>query len=220
VKKNALFALLLILTLAACQPAPPPEASAPTEPSIPQTGIDHLLISEVLAGVEGNNLYDFIELYNPTAEIIDLKGYALWHLLKDGDEEILVHVWDQTALVPPFGHYLLGQEGEDFSIEADLRINQPLLPQRGGLILKGPDRAVVDSLGWGNAPAAAIEGQPAPAMENDISLERAPGATDGNFTDTDNNAADLTLNSSPSPQNSGSATTPCRGSIAPSRETR
>ncbi|MEJ2758808.1 MAG: hypothetical protein P8046_10045, partial [Anaerolineales bacterium] len=83
-----------------------------------------------------------------------------------------------------------------------------LVPNRGGLILRDADRETVDSLGWGNAPEETVEGQAAPAMENGISLERAPGGAEGNSTDTDNNAADFSLNQSPNPQNAGSPVTP------------
>lgn len=94
-----LFSILLIAALILGSCATPPEET-PTPESGPvatryESLGDHLLISEVLAGVEGNNLHDFIELFNPTIEIIDLKGYALWYQLKDEDEPTLVHFWDE-----------------------------------------------------------------------------------------------------------------------------
>ncbi len=158
----------------------------------------------MLAGVEGNNLHDFIELYNPTLEIIDLKGYSLWYQLKEEDEPALVHVWDESYLVPPFGHFLLGQEGQDFGIRPDLVINQPLQPARGGLILKDPAREVVDSLGWGNAPQSAIEGSPAEKMTNGISLSRR---LFGGLTQTTMPPISFLMNR-PDPENTGSPTIP------------
>ncbi|MFN2146244.1 MAG: hypothetical protein ACK2T7_12900, partial [Anaerolineales bacterium] len=202
--KKSLFLMILVFTavllLGSCTTSSPPEDTPTPEPApaIEPLG-DHLLISEVLAGVDGNNLYDFIELFNPTTEIIDLKGYSLWYQLKDEDEPTLVLVWDESYLVPPFGHFLLGQEGQDFGIRPDLSINQPLQPARGGLILKDPAREVVDSLGWGDAPQAAVEGSPAEKMENGLSLARI-----GNSTDTNNNQTDFSLSESPIPENTGS----------------
>ena len=202
-----LLVILMMLALSACGPdAEPTPVPTPTPTTQPE--ISHLLFSEVLAGVSGNNPYDFVELYNPTSTPIDLKGYALWYLLNEGDEEQLVHAWEKSALVPPYGHFLLGQEGQDFGLVVDQAFNQPLLPQRGGLILRDPDREVADSLGWGEAPQVSVESQPAPAMENGLSLERAPGKEQGSGQDTDDNAQDFVLNSSPSPQNSGSPLTP------------
>lgn len=204
--KSTLLSVFLIsaILLAGCTSSPestPTPASEPA-PAIEPLG-DHLLISEVLAGVDGNNLYDFIELYNPTTEIIDLKGYSLWYQLKEEGDPTLVLVWDMSYLIPPFGHFLLGQEGQDFGTRPDLAINQPLQPARGGLILKDPARKVIDSLGWGDAPQSAIEGQPADKMENGLSLARI-----GNSIDSDNNQADFVLSESPAPENSGSPTNP------------
>ena len=48
-------------------------------------GVDgqlHVVISEVMTGITGNNLYDFIELYNGGNEPIDLNGYNLIYTLK------------------------------------------------------------------------------------------------------------------------------------------
>ncbi|MBN2045121.1 MAG: endonuclease/exonuclease/phosphatase family protein [Anaerolineales bacterium] len=201
-----LFIFLLTTTslLGGCS-TPPEDTPTPTPtkpPAIEPLG-NHLLISEVLAGVEGNNLYDYIELYNPSLEIIDLKGYSLWYQLKEEDEPALVLVWDESYLVPPFGHFLLGQENQDFGIRPDLFINQPLQPARGGLTLKDPAQEMVDSLGWGNAPTTAIEGSPADQMTNGLSLVRL-----ANSTDTNNNQADFSLVNFPTPENTGSPTTP------------
>ncbi len=205
----SLLASLLLLT--ACSPTPEPTVTPTSSAPVVTAGGDHLLISEVMAGAEGNNTYDFIELYNPTLSPIDLKGYALWHVLNTGEEEVLVYVWEESSLVPPQGHYLLGQETQDYGLVSDALFTHPLVPSRGGLILRDADRETVDSLGWGNAPEETVEGRAAPAMENGVSLERIPGGSNGNSTDTDNNAADFVLNPSPEPQNTGSSVTPALG---------
>ena len=205
--------IALLFLMAGCStPTQPPEET-PTDSTTLPNGTDHLVISEIMAGVDGNNLYDFIELYNPTPEIVDLRGFALWYLLKEGDEETLVHVWDESTLVPPNGHYLLGQADQDFSSVVDLVINQPLQPQRGGLLLKGPDRAVVDSLGWGDAPSISVESMAAPALENGVSLERLPGDGEGNGQDSNVNMDDFKVNASPNPQNTGSIPQPAGDGI-------
>lgn len=48
----------------------------------------------------------------------------------------------------------------------------------------------------------------APKLQNDHSLERKPGGDAGNQSDTNNNETDFLLQSSPSPQNTGSAASP------------
>lgn len=206
--RTMLLIALLIALLVGCSPSAPPGTATQTATDVPADMAGHIVISEVMAGVAGNNLYDFIELHNPTDSIVDLKGYALWYLLKDGDGETLVHVWDERTFIPPHGYYLLGQEGQDFGLVTDLEINQPLQPQRGGVILKDPDREAVDSLGWGNAPQIAVENNAAVSLENGVSLERLPADGAGNWRDADDNASDFRINSAPNPQNTGSKPQP------------
>ena len=112
-KKILTVFFLIVIFLSACQ-AETPELTT------------SLVISEILSGMPGNNLHDFIELYNLGEEIVDLKGYSLWYQLKAEDEEILLYVWDQTTLVPPHGHYLLGQEGQEFDIRHPDGVSQAI----------------------------------------------------------------------------------------------
>ena len=181
---------------------PVPTLAPPDEPA--------LLISEVLTGVDGDNNYEFIELYNTGAEApFDLKGWSIWYKLSDNDPEKLIYQWVEHTLVPPQGHYLLAREGQDIGIAPDMNFDMSMIPQRGSLQLRLTGGAVVDSLTWGDGSAAFVEGQPANSMKNNLSLERIPGGTKGNWVDTGDNAADFSF-SSPSPQNAGSPLTPER----------
>lgn len=208
---------VLIFCLNACQQAPvqanesPVDSSvdvpAPTETAFVSS--PSVLISEVLAGAQGNNNFDFIELHNPgTAAPFDLKGAALWYQLADGNDETLVYQWDAHALIPPQGHYLLARSGEDFGITPDAWIDEPMVPQRGSLQIRSEAGEELDSLTWGNGSQAYTEGEAALAMENGVSLERAPGGEAGNASDANQNNIDFILNQNPNPQNSGSPTTP------------
>jgi DNA/RNA endonuclease YhcR with UshA esterase domain len=181
-------------------PAPGP----PDEPTI--------LISEVLTGVEGNNNYDFIELYNTSTEIpFDIKGWSLWFKLSDKDDENLVYRWTESTLVPPQGHYLLAYEGQDLGLMADATMQTPMIPQRGALQLRRTDNSVTDSLCWGSGSQDYVEGNAAPGMKNGLALERGPGGSKGNWFDTNDNATDFAF-SNPNPQNVGSPPTPVQGS--------
>jgi hypothetical protein len=182
---------------------PIPTESPPPIPSEPA-----LLISEIMAGVDGNNNYEFIELYNSGTDApIDLKGWALWLKLADGQKESLVYRWSDHALVPPQGHYLLVREGQDVGTTADKTFETPITPQKGSLQLRQTDGEVKDSITWGGGASDYAEGTPAEPMENNLTLERKPGGDEGNGLDTDDNAADFTL-SDPNPQGVGSPRTP------------
>jgi predicted extracellular nuclease len=218
-RKLALIASILIL-LVGCTPRstaipsaePIIEAtsaqSESTTTAEPPPGADHLVISEIMMGISGNNNYDFVELYNPTREIVDLQGYSLWYQLNAGQADTLLYSWQAPAYIPPHGHYLLLREKQEAGIEADAYFDDPLVPQRGSLALRHRGEDIIDQVAWGNTDAVFVESANAPSARDGISLERLPGAMNGNGQDTDDNAQDFSLSSSPDPQNSASPPAP------------
>jgi hypothetical protein len=197
--KSAL--LFLILILAACQ-TDSKQDDSPVNSNLP------LVISEVMAGVEGNNNYEFIELHNTGNSIIDLDGITLWYRLATSDEDMLVYEWTARRLLAGHGHYLLSRESVDIGILPNATFSQALNTKGGGILLRDPEGRVIDSVGWGNAPAEFTEESPASVLENGKSLERHPGGEAGNGQDRNDNSKDFFLTSTPSPQNSGSIPTP------------
>ena len=197
-----LIGLILLVLLAGCSvsSSEPPTLEPPTTYPI--------LISEVMAGKQGNNNYEFIELYNPGDDLIDLQGWSLWYRLATSEDDLPVYSWETHTLIPPHGHYLLVRSGEDLGLPADAFFTQGLNTSGGGLTLRNASGSTEDKLGWGTAPEGFLEGVAAPKFQNDYSLERKPGGEAGNQSDTDNNETDFLLQSSPSPQNTGSAAAP------------
>ncbi len=218
-KRFFFYSIILgLIALAACTESTTQSPVLSAEPTFapsaeptaaPTFSSPKVVISEVMGGKQGNNNYEFIELYNTSNGIpFDLKGASLWYKLADGEEEQMVYRWDDHALIPPQGHYLLGRADQDFGVVVDGMIDFPLVPQRGGLQIRGADGGVLDGLVWGSGGVDFAEGAPAAAMQNDVSLERAPGGEDGNMADVGDNAIDFMLNPTPNPQNSGSQATP------------
>ncbi len=196
------FAAFLAAVLAACGPKTTPAPVATATPQPPTT--DHVVIAQIMAGIDGDNNYDFIMLFNPTGQIVDLQGWALWYRLSDQHEPQLLYRWKEHALVPPGGHYLLAHTGEDVGASADATFDLPIVPPRGGLQLRATDSTPVDSVAWGTkGPVSFAEGQPASGFRNGQALIRKPGGTQGNGQDTDDNAADFFV-AEPQPANTGS----------------
>ena len=219
IRKLSLLNILLFLVLAVTSCLPDPTASpSPTptnkiinptptvEISAPST--THIVISEVLAGVSGNNNQEFIELYNPDSQIKDLDGWSLWYRLPSSSEDSLIYRWTEQALIPPQGHYLLTRVEQLFPLSADTEFDQNINTASGGIQLRQIDGTVVDSLSWGTAPDGYAEAEPAKSMQNGLSLERLPGGSQGNNQDTGSNKTDFFLTENPNPQNSGSPITP------------
>lgn len=59
-------------------------------PSIQKNVFNNILISEIMAGVDGNSSYEFIEFFNPTANSIDLTGWSIKKRNSKGNEEPLI----------------------------------------------------------------------------------------------------------------------------------
>ncbi len=229
--RRFLFILLplwmFLALIAACQPGPAspaptatpnptatsgpvvqPTPTAQPSPSPTPQAVTHLLISQVLGGKKGNNNFEFIELYNPTADPLDLQGLSLWYRLTDTQDPVRVARWLDSALVPPHGHFLLVREGQDVGLPGDDTFDQAINLSKGGLELRDKDGARIDAVGWGEkAPASFTEGTPAVKLTNGQSLQRLPGQDAGNGQDTDNNAADFIL-ADPSPKNTASDPAP------------
>ena len=197
-----LIGLVLLGLLAGCS------VSSPEPPTLESPSTYPILISEVMAGKQGNNNYEFIELYNPGDNLVDLQGWSLWYRLATSDADLPVYSWEMRTLIPPHGHYLLIRSGEDLGLPADAFFTQGLNNSGGGLALLNTSASTADSLGWGKAPDGFLEGVAAPKLQNDTSLERKPGGEAGNKSDTDNNEADFLVQSSPNPQNTSSTATP------------
>lgn len=186
-------------TSTAATPAEPTPSSSPSARSV--------VISELLVGTSDNNNHEFIELYNAGKEAVDLEGWSLWYLLNPNQDEKLVYSWQTSAHVPGYGHYLLIREGQDVGLQGDAIYDVPLFERKGGLALRNPDGEAASLLGWGEAPAGFYDGSPAEAPDAGASLERLPGAGEGNGVDSGDSSADWTM-SAPNPQNSGSPVTP------------
>ncbi|HSM25132.1 MAG TPA: lamin tail domain-containing protein, partial [Anaerolineaceae bacterium] len=168
----------------------------------------HLVISEIMTGESGNNNLDFIELYNPTQELVDLQGYSLWYQLKKDQEDVLIYTWETSAFVPPYGHFLLLRLNQNIGLEVDAYFDYSLVPQRGSLALRSRSEGIVDQVAWGDTDAIFVETNNAPAIQNGSSLERLPGGDAGNGDDSGNNANDFIINKNPNPQTSASLATP------------
>jgi DNA/RNA endonuclease YhcR with UshA esterase domain len=209
ISHTQLFSLFvfIILTTSACL-EPTPTVDIPPSPTPTIVASSSVLISEVMAGIQGNNNFEFIELYNAGDEISDLQGWSLWYKLPGDSPEQFVFRWKGSALIPPKGHLLLTRWGEDVGLPPDATFEQALNTTGGGLSLKNRENTLIDSIAWGKPIPGYGEGETAPALENGLSLERLPSGDMGNGADSDDNLSDFRLNASPLPQNTGSRPSP------------
>jgi hypothetical protein len=136
-------------------------------------------VNELMTGITGAASNEFVEIANTGAAAADISGWKLVYRSAAGTSDVvLATVADGTSLAP--GSFFLF----------------------GGAAYGGgpaPDDTLVDSVGWGTATNAFVEGTVAAAPPTTdapgTSIGRAP---DGD--DTNDNAADFVLDDSPTPK--------------------
>lgn len=201
--------LLAILTLVSLGP---PKAVA--------TVADHLVISEVQTGRTGTATNDFIELYNPTPNAINLKGFRLVRRSQAAIVDSTIKSWTTDTLIPAYGFYLWANSAYSaIAVAPDTMTTATIADNNSIALRQGAENTgeIIDSLAWGFGHSASLgEGSATQNISPDNSLERkanalstqstmAAGGIDelkGNAWDTDDNPADFIVRDNPQSQNS------------------
>ncbi len=160
--------------------------------------------------------HKFVELYNPTAEPVDLTGWTLQYRSASGTENTNSSVALSGTIAP--GGYFLVQGGSNAGNGAALPApdlatsfnpagvsgtivlsdgTESLAPSTGSVT--GAER-IVDLLGYGSSNTYETAPATGPSANSD---PKSMTRTDG--VDTDDNAADFTATTTVTPQNSGGA---------------
>ncbi|MEK7520866.1 MAG: lamin tail domain-containing protein, partial [Patescibacteria group bacterium] len=162
-----------------------------------------ILISEIqITGGSGKTHYDFIELWNPNDFAVNLSGYRLVKRTKNGTVDSGIKSFTGDAFVPAGGFYLwVNSNYADLAAVADATTLATIAGDNGVALRFGAadTGTVIDGVAWGEAQNAFIEGTAFPKNPPaNQSIQRK--LSDGLFTDTDNNADDLELQTCPSPK--------------------
>jgi len=145
-------------------------------------------INEVQTG-GSSALDEFVELYNTCPDKpLDLTGYSLVYRAAAGTTDFVRVSFTGGGFAQGKPYFVCANSG--YAGPADAHYTDGLAEAGGGLALRGPDGNIVESMGWGTATNAFIEGEPAPAPQAGQSIARVP---DGR--DTGDNSADFTIKS-------------------------
>lgn len=158
----------------------------------------NVVINEVYGG-GGNSgatlTNDFIELYNPTDQEIDLTGMSVEYFSAAGGSGGGLEL---NGVIAPGGHFLINMasgSGGSVTAEADATGSVNMSGSNGAVRLFDATGTEIDLIGFGSASDDRVEGSATPSLSNTTSAQRVP---EGN--DTDNNAADFVVGA-PSPTN-------------------
>jgi hypothetical protein len=183
-------------------------------PQIATAQSDHLWINQVqISGGAGKSTNDFVEIFNPTSEDIDLKGLRLVKRTETGTSDTLLKSWTETALVKAGSFYLWANSSYiDIQAVPDITTSGSISNDNAIALRSGPNDTgtIIDSVGWGEAANVFVEGAVFPSNpESNQALLRNQ--------DTDNNAADFLI-TDPNPKNSLSSVIPPAIPPSPSPE--
>ena len=176
---------------------PPPPELEETPPSSSTSTPVKILITEIKILSIGER---FVELYNSNNETVNLDG---WYIQRK-----TVSATDWSSFIPstkfegksiqPREHFLVAS-----STEADILLGLTLT-EDNSLVLKNPNREIVDLVGWGNAQS--FETATATAPVGGKSIGRKWSTTSQIYIDTDNNQNDFEIQTpTPRAQNQNSA---------------
>lgn len=161
-------------------------------------GTSGLEVNEVMAGTADAGTNEFVEIVNPSSSPVDAGGYRVDYRAAEGTRDIVLATIPAGTTIAARSRYLLAGSGYAGSAASDQTFSAGLAAAGGGVALRSPAGDVADSVGYGSAANAFVEGSPAPAAPAEAppgkSIARIP---DGH--DTDDNAADFEV-TTPTPR--------------------
>ncbi len=149
-------------------------------------------INEFSVGIEGTLGDEFVEIANTGTAAADLSGWKLVYRSGAGTSDVSVGTLADGTMLAPGAFFLFGGSGYSGAHPADKSFSAGLASAAGGVAIKDADGNIVDSVGWGDATNAFVEGTTAAAPP----IAPAPGKSDArhpNGHDTNVNSVDFTM---------------------------
>lgn len=158
--------------------------------------VDHIVINEIQ--ISGQSSKDeFIELYNPTENDIDLSGWKLTRKTESGENEYyLVSSTSFKGVIPKQDYFLITPPAGYTGLGADLYYSSTSygIASDNTVLLYNQNGELVDKIGMGRAQDAENLSFP----QNPLSSQSVERKIDG--WDSDNNSEDFKLSTAPTPK--------------------
>jgi len=154
---------------------------------------DKILIAEVQISPISER---FIELYNPNNEEIDLSGWYIQRKTETGKSyySLVSSPNFEGKTIKGLDYFLIAKTTAPFADKADILLDFTLT-SGNTILLKNPNRSIIDMLGWGYAQ----EFEGFAALEPDSNQSIGRKWINDTYQDTDNNFTDFEIQS-PSPK--------------------
>ena len=151
-----------------------------------------ILISEVqIQGQTASN--DFVELYNPNNQAVDISGWQIKKKSKTGSESSIIK-FKSGSFIPANSYFLWANSKDDFakSVQADASTTAYLAPDNS-LALFDKNKNIVDALSFGTSTNPFREGKSFPFNPAQGKSLGRKIDDNGNYIDTDNNSSDFQI---------------------------
>ncbi|MEK7187453.1 MAG: lamin tail domain-containing protein [Patescibacteria group bacterium] len=165
-----------------------------TFPNTSSTSLNHLVISEIqITGGVGETDKDYIKIFNPTANVVDLSGWRLKKRTQSGTESS-IKVFASGATILPASIFLWANSNDGFSetIGAQASSTQTLAGDTS-VALMDASSTIIDTVAWGSGHVGPfVEGSVFPdnPLVGQLLKRRV---VNGVFEDTDSNAEDFLI---------------------------
>lgn len=166
---------------------------SPPSQSMPVIFYPKILINEIQIDGKKSEKEDFVELFNPSSEDIDLTDWYLQRMTKSGDDFLSYASKNLFSgkIIKAKNYFLI--VNNSFEILNDATTTYPLTKDNA-LFLKNPRGEIVDKVGWGNA--RDFETATTTNPEAGQSIGRKWSSSTESYTDTDNNKDDFQVQDS------------------------
>jgi Lamin Tail Domain/Collagen triple helix repeat (20 copies) len=155
-------------------------------------------VNELMTGSTGAASNEFVELLNAGTTAVDVGGYKVAYRSAAGTSDTTLATIPDGTTIPAGGFYLLAGSGYLGSHAPDQTFSASLAATGGGIAVRDAAGTILDSVGYGEATNAFVEGHPAAAPP----ATAAPGSSADRIPDgqdTNDNAADFSVSATPSP---------------------
>ncbi len=173
-----------------------------------------LVVSEVQTG-GGSASDEFVEIANQGTAAVDLLGLEVVYATSSGSTVTRKATWAVSQPLDAGRRIQLANAAGSYAAQADLVYSGGFAATGGAIALRVVGGSVIDAVGWGDATNAFVEGTAAPAPAAGSSLERRPGGSLGNGSDTNDGSADFLVAAAPSPQGLAAPPVPAPGGPTP-----
>lgn len=162
-------------------------------------GTSTVRINEFMTGTSGVASDEFVELVNAGTSAAGVGDWKIVYRSAGGTTDTTLATIPTGTTIPAGGFYLVGGSAYGGAVLPDQSFFTGLAATGGGLGVRDASGTLVDSVGYGNATNAFVEGTAAPLPP----IVASPGQSDARIPDghdTNDNAADFSVVAFPTPR--------------------